>query len=378
VSRNPYQVPIVAFVIALVLRLGAIPLSLVQINPYSQGDARGFGATAEIMAQNLLTSEPLFSTPASSTYETWGLFLMPFYLLPGPSTVYAHVFVAGLGALTVYNVAAISQALHSRRAAIAAALPMAVYPSIVLTQGTLLREAAVLCCLTTVARVAIAPGPRISTQARVGLAIVGLAIATALRKENAIVYGLGIVAGVLAWYLQSRRTSWLALGAMGIVTAIVGSTYVSRGLRYLDNLRSVRARGRTEYLGDVSLTSLPMAIGFAPIGAVYFLFAPFPWMVETVADAVVALEGMANLVLFAAGVIGYLQLREHRWSPSVFAVVVAFAVGVVLYGFGTANVGTAVRHRPMFLWVVFVFGGIGFASQIRLRFEPTDLESDTA
>lgn len=351
--------------VAFITRLAVVPLSILQINPYAQADAIGFGNTAAIMAQNLLSGRNLFLTPNSTTYETWGFFLFPFYLIPGPSAIYAHIFVVCLGSIAVYNVAVIAQGLHSRRAAIAAGLPLAVYPSIILTQGSLLREGAVLFCLTTVARVAISPGPRLSKRARATVVIVALTIVTLLRRENAPIYAIAVVSGAAIWYINSYK-GWTVASLIGVISAIVASPYIYNGLLYLDELRSNRARGRTVYLPDISFTSWLTPVAFSWIGAGYFLFSPFPWMIGTTADFIVAIEGGLNLILFPIAILGFVQLRD-RWTPSVITVAVAFSVGVVLYGFGTANVGTAVRHRPMFLWVIFLFSGVWLAERIEVK-----------
>lgn len=361
-SPSRRSIPLLMFLLALFARLLIIPLSFLRINPYSTSDAIGFTDAASQIAIRISQFQYPYGLPEhSSTYELWGTFLAPFWLLPGPSELYAHIFVAILGALAVYNVAVLGQGLHSRRSALLAALPLAVYPSIVLTHGVLLREAAILCCLTTVARVVISPGPNLSIRGRVGLGIGGLVVAILLRRENTPVYCFAILTGIAIWFIKSRWEIWIAIGITGLFSAIIASPYLQQGLYYLNTLRSYRSYGRTAYFGDILITSWSEAISYSWIGVAYFLFAPFPWMIETSADVVAAVEGTLNLVLFVAAIAGFLQIRD-QWTPAVLALVGSFALGIVLYGFATVNVGTAVRHRPMFLWIIYLFAGIAFAN----------------
>jgi hypothetical protein len=144
-----------------------------------------------------------------------------------------------------------------------------------------------------------------------------------------------------------------------------------KGQRVIEDLawlRGVRARGRTEYLGWVTPETLTSALSFSWIAAGYFLFSPFPWMIENVQDLVVAVEALVTLGYAVAGVSGVrVCLRETM--PGTVALLVGLVLGSVLYGLGTANVGTAVRHRQMLVWVIFLFGAVGLVHTVRLRMD---------
>jgi len=345
------------FSVALVARLLAIPTSLERINPYSQADAIGFMETAQFIARELS-----LASPRSTTYETWGAVIAPFWFLPGPSRIYALVFVALLGALSVYNVAVIGQKLHSRQVGILAALPIAIYPSIVLIQSTLLREAAVLFGLTTAARLLIAQSPKLPRNWSFVGATLALGFATILRTDNFPVYVLAIASAVVVRYWYSRLTK-ATLGAGIITGSVVLESAIPIVLRRFNVIRSRRAEGRTEYLGWIRFDGIAEMIVFSWIGSVYFLFTPFPWMVETLEDVPVAVEAVGNLCYAIAAIWGFRYL-VHRNTPVAIGLAVGLFLGTILYGFGTVNYGTAVRHRPMFLWVVFLFGSVGIASWI--------------
>ncbi|MDB2276717.1 hypothetical protein PM022_19780 [Halorubrum ezzemoulense] len=106
-------------------------------------------------------------------------------------------------------------------------------------------------------------------------------------------------------------------------------------------------------------------IAFSWIGAAYFLYAPFPWMIETVPDLLVGVEGLLNIAFTITAIWGVRSLSQKN-MPATVGLLAGLAVAVVLYGVGTVNYGTGMRHRQMFLWVIFLFGGIGISEHVRL------------
>lgn len=366
-----------------VLRLGGVVLSTQHINPYALADATRFAAHARRVVvttlaghpQTGLLFQPQFDLLAGMVkiYNLWGLAIAPFYFLPGPSTVYARLALAGLGALAVWNIVILGRALHSRAVGLVAAFPVAVYPSFVLVQSTLLREATVLFLLTSVARLAIVSSWRSWTSRAVlcGLGLVGV---TVLRWEMWPLSGLAIAIGVVA-YLDMTTDGgvrdWFrahrAMALVVIVPMLYGAWRVAgHAAYYLTSLHLRRAEGRTAYLDDLTFRQVPQMLAFTPVAACYFLFSPFPWMIGTPADAVVAVEALGNIgfavtaVWGVRSVIGHMKSMSIRAQAGWVALCVWFLAGVVLFGLGTANVGTAVRHRQMFVWVFYLFGAVGF------------------
>ncbi|WP_143825056.1 hypothetical protein [Natrinema ejinorense] len=353
-ASSKWSAPLITLCLALLFRLIMIPASLLQIHPYASDDAIGFAKTAALIA-----TEFSLSTPRSSTYEIWGIFLAPFWILPGPSSIYAHIFVAILGAIAVYNIAVIGQTLYSPHAGVLAALPVAVYPSIVLTHSTLLREAAILFGLTTAARLLIARPPQLSRHwAAIG-AVIAIIFTTIHRQENLPVYGLAILSAVTMNYWNHRFTKTTIVSFS--ISSLTAIPFLGPIIKQINNLRSHRVGGRTKYLGSVQFDGISEIIVFTWIGIGYFLFTPFPWMVETLSDVPIMFESLLSFFYLLFAIIGFRILINR--SPSItVGLAVGFLFGVSLYGLGTVNYGTAVRHRPMFLWVIFVFGAVAITS----------------
>lgn len=346
------------------MRLGGVCVTMFfGLNPYAHADADAFAASANRIAEVFLNG----SIPAlqlGDIYQLWGLLLSPFWIIPGPSRIYARVGVAILGATAVYNVYIIARRYHSHLAGVTAILPLLFYPSFIFIHATILREAAVLFGLTTAARLLFAPSRRLSPPAIYGGVAVAVVLATIVRTDNIPIYILAFLVAFLLstkpWQEYPRSSGVVA--SIGVLTfPVVILDFGSSVVKRLADLRSSRARGRTEYLGWVFPDTIPEALGFSWIGASYFLFTPFPWMVAQVSDFVVMFQGLGNLAYTVAAISGARTLA--RKAPAgTGGLVAGIAVGVIVYGLGTANVGTAVRHRQMVLWAIFLLGGIGIAS----------------
>lgn len=352
------------FLSAFTIRLVAVVITtLSDLNTYATYDADRFARSAAVIASTL-ASGTIPSLSITDVHDVWGLILSPFWLLPGPSRFFAQVGIAVLGAIAVYNLYAIALRLHSRRAGLIAALPLMIFPSVVAVQSTVLRDAAVLFGITTCARLLIGPSAELPDRTRYCLATVAVALATVLRPENLPLYLLAIGTGIVASIDRSFRSPLVA--CLGLAT--VGSTAVTGArapVQYLARLRRYRARGRTEYLSHVIPESLPSMIAFGWIGVTYFLYSPFPWMITDARLLVVGLESFATLGGTVFAILG-VRATSHRFPAVTGGLLAGFLTGVTLYGIVTANVGTALRHRQMFTWVVFVFGGVWIAGTVRV------------
>lgn len=366
-SRWSARDAIVVFLLALSFRLLSVVITTItSLNTYAQADANGFAADAEWIASTIISGS-LPTLDFTDIYHVWGAMLSPFWFLPGPNRVYARIGMAILGSVAVYNVYVIARQYHSKRAGAIAVLPLLVYPSFLFIHTVVLREAMVLFGLTTAARLLLAPSPHIKAVSKYAIVVALLGIVTVLREDNFPVYLLVIFIAAVFKVKPWRHyvvTTTVAAGVGSIIAPVGMVVYGRQVLDRLMVLRENRARGRTEYLGLVFLDTIPEAIAFSWIGAMSFLFTPFPWMVSNIMDFVAMGEGLVNLFYAGTAIFGARVLSTKTLAGTT-ALIVGVIVGSVLYGLGTVNVGTAVRHRQMILWVIFLLGGIGTAQYIR-------------
>lgn len=371
------------FVIAFLIRsIAAIATTLTTLNPDSTADAIGFGDTAETIAHGLKNGEPYLYTSesidlsqflipliSSDIYTLWGTFLAPFWLLPGPSGFYARLGNAFLGAFAVYNVYLIARYYHSHQAGVIASIPVMFYPSIVATHSTLLREAIVLFAITTATRLLVIQSHRQSQYISYAFATALLHVALLMREENIFIYAAGIGTAIVVYGIKtdiiSKRTAKLST-LLSPAILILSLPVIRDGIELLAYIRKARGHGRAVYLPEVIPQTPFELITFSWIGAAYFLYAPFPWMIETIPDFLVSAEGIATLGFTIAAAWGIRSLARKS-APVAAGLTVGILVAVLSYGVGTVNYGTGMRHRQMFSWVIYLFGGIGVSEIVHFE-----------
>jgi hypothetical protein len=363
--------PATVLVAAIAVRVAAVGgTTVLGVNPSSEHDAVRFASQAAGIAQQLLGGTLSLSELAS---PVWGHFLAVYWLVPGPSVLYGRLGNAILGALAVYNVYCLARHYASHRAGVVAVLPLIVFPSYNAVQSSLLRESLTLFCITTACRVLAFRGrtdKRLSAYAVAGLL---LWVALRMRPANRVIYAITLVVGVgIALYEAGYISQRLVLlgGVAAVPGVLLSVPFIRDGIAYLADIRIHRMKGRTLYLADVVPDTIPAFIAFSWVGAAYFLYAPFPWQIATGLDLVVGIESIVSLGLTVFAITG-VKLLARRDAAVTGALVVGFVVAAVLYGVGTVNYGTGMRHRQMFMWVLFLFGGIGVAHRVRItgRFE---------
>jgi hypothetical protein len=191
-------------------------------------------------------------------------------------------------------------------------------------------------------------------------------MAYVMRTDNGIIYATAIAAALAAHAIErTSNPSRSVLVGTGFSMAgfVFALPLVRDSVEYLAYIRNIRSFGRAVYLPNVIPQTVFELLVFSWIGAAYFLYAPFPWMIETVPDLLFSVEGVVNLGFTIAAVWGVRWLAQ-RDLPIAFALLVGLIFAVVLYGVGTANYGTGMRHRQMFLWIVFLFGAISLSERI--------------
>lgn len=358
------------FLMAFLPRLGGIALTTVYgVNPFGEGQVIGHQGAAENIA-GMLTAGTLDLT-WHDTYSRWGLVLSLFWFLPGPSGLYAQLAMATVGSLAVLVVFRLGAVLHSVAAGIVAALPLALLPSYILMHSVVQREAVILLAVVGAFYLVFAH-PAASTRWWRYLLAGGLLLVPGyLRLQNiplviaiVVVSLVGILLVSARYPRRTKVTIASSLLSIGLITGflIVRRLLTRQPVQYLLDLRARRTRGRATYLEWFAPTSLPEVAMFSLVAAVYFLFVPFPWHVETGIDLVGVGESLVTLTFAAFAVAGVRHLKD-RALAALITLLTAIVLVSVLYGLGTANYGLAMRHRQVIVWAIFLLGGIGIAER---------------
>jgi hypothetical protein len=108
------------------------------------------------------------------------------------------------------------------------------------------------------------------------------------------------------------------------------------------------------------------ALATLPVGLVYLLFAPFPWSISGLRQALVAPETLVWYALMPAFVRGVTLGLKKQFSAIM--PIVVFAVSLtVAYALMQGNIGTAYRQRTQITMFFFIFMAVGVVQKRRQR-----------
>jgi hypothetical protein len=356
-ERNrPVATPMVA---AFLLRAAAALVDVfVQPLP-GNSDGPGWDRGATYFARNGVAGTLEYIGMGHELYK-WMMSVL--YALFGRSALMIQSINVLLGTLIVLNTWRLAKQLGgSEQACRQVAWTVALFPSMIFFSSVLLREVAVTYPLTLAALYLA----RWYTERRPQLMIGAFAALLASMAFHSGGLAVLLFAGlwlVGAWLREvvtlrfrnfGRSTAALILGVI-VVALVLSSGFGMQKFSGLETGDVVTlgerqdgfSHGRAAYLGDLRADSPMDLVWQAPIRMVYFLFAPFPWMLSEVSD----LFGVVDSALFFFLVARVVRRRKTVASvPSAMMILGVFAAMAVVFALGVSNYGTALRHRNKML-----------------------------
>jgi 4-amino-4-deoxy-L-arabinose transferase-like glycosyltransferase len=306
----------------------------------------------------------------------WVYFVGSVYYVVGRNQLFVQ-FINGLfGGLTVLVIYAIAARLFDRAAARWAALFMAFFPQVVFWSTGMYKDPPILLCIALAMYAVLRLRERLSLPMIVLFVVAELALIT-LRFYIAYF----VLFAALATFVFAQRhglmrmivTYGLLLGALfGALNIAVQretleqqSTYMT--LERLQTTREDQAMwGRSGYGQEYDVSTPTGALSALPTGLVYLLFAPFPWAVSGLRQALAVPETLVWYALMPAFVRG-LSFAVKRQLRAILPILV-FAVSLTAaYALMQGNVGTAYRQRTQITMFFFIFIGVGLAERRRQR-----------
>lgn len=302
--------------------------------------------------------------------------------------------------LAIAAVMGLTKQLFDMRAGLWVGLIEALSPYTVWMCGTFLREAVSRMLLAVFLLTLVRWADR--RQTKLGWAALWLGLASLLRPE--ILPTLVAVVGV-AWLLGLRRSGEPRFGGRqirrGIAVALpivaLAILFVFRyseqlfrfggGLsaEFFENFRQARTHGGSAYLEWVQYDNLLEVALFAPLRALYFLFVPLPWHVNSAGLAAAFLADttvqVALALLAGLGLRALWRGRVTHPNKARLAVIVAayLAIGAATYGVVEGNIGAALRHRRQFTFALSILAAPHLARLARrIRLADPSLESKAA
>ncbi len=349
------------------------------------------------------TVGPYVFAPDAFTYETWGESLLAYvweggsfpnalkdtlqvaypwmnaahFAVFGPAKAapaVTNIFFSCWTAIPIYHLVLVVVRGNERVARWAAVLTV-MFPSMILWSVLNVREAPVI--LT----IAITLYFFARAQRRLGLAevlgvVAGLALMTLFREYLTSLIAAGGAAGLLMGRGRSPKRLLVA-GSVVLLSLTLaaqsfgmGSTLTGEPVEVLEEAQRMRVgfqfNAGSAYGSGADVTSAGSAIAFLPIGLLYFLFAPFPWEITSILQAITVPEMLVWYALMPFAWRG-VRLAFRHDLRAYTALIAIFIVVTFSYALVEANIGTAYRHRAQVLPIVFVFCAVGLADWYAVR-----------
>ncbi|MFY9607521.1 MAG: glycosyltransferase family 39 protein [Blastocatellia bacterium] len=361
------------FILAISVRWTvAILIYWKDLQPFFGSDAAtfdGVGLNLSNAWKGLISyGSPYLAGYTSHTRPGWGMvyYVAGVYYVVGHDQLLVQLIDCAFGAATCVVVYRISQLVYpSQRVARTAAFLTAISPSMILWSSQMMKDGPIVFSLSLCALYTLKLQAKFGTKDLL-LLLISLFCLFSLRNYA---FYIMFAAVALALVLAGKRFTPMRFIQGGVLVIVIGGAlaYLGAGEVPKDtfNLKKIQA-GRewsakvanSGFGGDVDITDPQAALGFLPIGLVYVLFAPFPWMITNLRQLITLPELIAWWLLVPMVVKGFWYAVRHRLKES-FAIVI-FTVGLTLvYALYQSNVGTAYRHRAQLYVFFFIFISIG-------------------
>lgn len=302
----------------------------------------------------------------------WGInyLVAGIYIVVGKNILAAQSFCAVVGAATapmVYFCA--GKIFSNRNVAKTAAFSVAFFPSFIIWSSQLLKDGLIIFLLVLTITMVLQLQEKVNYTAIVVL-VLSLFGIVSLRFYIFYMVAVAVVGSFLIG-LSHKKTSILRRGAMLVLIGL-GLTYLgiirnasSDFERYgdLERLQVSRAdlarSAESGFGADVDVSTTEGALSTIPIGFAYLMFAPFPWQISSLRQAITIPEVLlwwAMIPLMISGII-YAVRNQLR---TAFPILLFSLVLTVAYSIFQGNVGTAYRQRTQIQVFLFMFIAVGW------------------
>jgi len=362
--RSILKILVVAFFLRFAL---AVYFVLAAGGNYYDGDGLIFRAEEY---SNMDLSVLFHSIPYTAYIYSWTIGLI-WNIIGSADIMIVSLFNALLSFLCCVVAFDLSSKLFSKKTAAIIVTIVAIFPTILLqSAGFANRES--LFILPFVASLYFAY--RYYSQGKLSYLVVSVLLAILA----AVVHTVGIVlfALILVISIKTTKGRYIHLLKIALPVLLVILMYIlfasgigtekfygEVSIEQVGNIQETRSVGRAAYLSGIQINSFGDAILYGPIKVIYFIMAPFVWMIRSLADIYGLLDGLCYAVLFI--VIyksGVFKSKNKDASPIGNILLIkyfsyALIAMMVVLAFGTSNYGTAMRHRAkLFIPLVIVAG----------------------
>ena len=324
------------------------------------------------------SGEPITTAYMSTAVSGYGwiYYVGSIYYVFGRNQLLVQFLNGLMGGITVLVIYAIAARLFDRSSARWAAIFMAFFPQMVFWSTGMYKDPAILLCIAVSMYAVLRLRERFSVTT-IALFVVTIVALVTLRFYIAYF----VVFAALATLAFAQRhgmvrivvTYGLLMGLLlGVLNVAVRRETLEQQATYLNLERLQITRedqamwGRSGFGQDYDVSTPAGAIATLPVGLTYLLFAPFPWAVSGIRQALVVPETLVWYALMPAFVRG-LAFGLRRQFRAILPIAV-FALSLTLaYALMQGNIGTAYRQRTQVTMFFFVFMAVGIVEKRRKR-----------
>lgn len=362
-------------IIAFTLRIGlALFNAFISKLPDNTGDAMGYERTGWEIATAWNTGlEANFSIPnyASLVYSK---IIGALYFISGRVPLLVQFVNVVLGVFIVYYVYKIIIELGAtKRSAQIGSVITALFPTLCLYSAITLRET-FISFFTIVSVFYFFKWLNSGKVSKLVLAATFLLLSSALFGAMVVI---GVMYAIFFIFYNAKRKKWRLVGKQSflgifiltLVTMIIifnpflmDKLPVDLGLvfspDYMSHKVNLAARGGSAYLVGFTPNSILDIILQSPIRMVYFLLAPFPWMISSPRQILGLIDAFLYLVLVFFSIRGLKYLKKYN-NPAFWAVILMLLIIIGTFAWGVSNFGTAIRHRQKIVGLIIAVSSLG-------------------
>lgn len=254
----------------------------------------------------------------------------------------------------------------NQRVARTVAIMTAFAPSLVLWTSQGLKDGPIMLCLCLCVLYALKVRTKVEIKSFV-LLLGSLLCLYTLRHYAAYIMFTAVTGGLLFTAQKKLDPVRMLQGAVLVIIIGLAFSYFGAGevakstidLNRIQNARAWSARvSNSGFGGDVDITDPEAAIEYLPLGVLYVLLSPFPWMINNFRQLITLPELIAWWCLMPMMAKGYWFALRTRLRQSF--VICTFVLGLTLaFALYQSNAGTAYRHRSQLYVFFFIFICIG-------------------
>lgn len=335
------------------------------------------GAWFQVLSWSGQASAGDFSSAFADSGYGWLNTVSALYYVFGRNQILVQLFNTLLGTLTVLVVYSLARDIFGVGVAQRAARFMAYFPGMIIWASGMYKDPATLLSIST----AMLAVTRLRERFTTAWLLLYISAALALLTLRFYVFYFLVIATLGTFVFGQRRgivanilTNGILIGAFFVTfSAVIGTTTAERQIDMMTDLQDLQRRradlvqsAGSGFGADINISTPAGALAAIPVGMVHLLFAPFPWAIGGLRQALTVPETLYWYSLMPAFLVGLSVAVRQRFGAAMPMLVFA-ATLVGAYSVMQGNVGTAYRQRSQVTMFFFILMAVGLEEKEKRR-----------